>query len=343
MQSQSFTRQFLIVAAIAALLALAWTLSEVLLLVFAAALLAILLRGFARNIERLLPLTPGWSLTLAVVIVLSVVGGAVMLFGVQVGAQVDTLFEALPRAWEAARDRLRDFGPVGAAIDNFGDKVFSDGNMAGRLTGFLSTALGVAADLLLILFGALYFAAQPALYRDGVVVLFPPAQREQVANALNRCGEALWQWLLGQLISMAIVGVLTATALTLLGLPTALALGLFAGLAEFVPVVGPIAAALPALIIALSQSYDMTLWVLAIFIVIQQVEGYVLQPIVQRRMVSLPPALLLFAIVAVAILFGGLGVLLAAPLTVVVFVLVRELYLRGALGEKVKPVVRRKA
>jgi predicted PurR-regulated permease PerM len=342
MRGQSLTRQILILAAIAALLALAWVLWEVVLLAFAAAVLAILLRGFARNIERLLPLTPTWSLVLAVVIVLLVVGGAIMLFGVQVGAQIDTLFDALPRAWDAARERLREFGPIGTWVDSLGDKAFADGNITGRLTGFLSTALGIAADLLLILAGALYFAIQPAMYRDGLVVLFPPAQRAHASDALNRCGDALWQWMLGQLISMAIVGVLTTTALTLIGLPTALALGLFAGLAEFVPVVGPIAAAVPALIIALSQSYEMTLWVLAAFVVIQQVEGYVLQPLVQRRMVSLPPALLLFSIVAMAILFGGLGVVLAAPLTVVLFVLVREVYLRDTLGEKVKPVVPRK-
>ncbi len=136
---------------------------------------------------------------------------------------------------------------------------------------------------------------------------------------------------------MALVALITGIALMALGVPNAIALALFAGLAEFVPIVGPIAAAIPALIIALSQSYELALWVLVVFVVIQHVEGYVIQPLLQRKLVALPPALLLFAIVAFGLIFGPLGVILAAPLTVLVFVLVRELYLREALGDAVQP------
>jgi predicted PurR-regulated permease PerM len=115
--------------------------------------------------------------------------------------------------------------------------------------------------------------------------------------------------------------------------PSALALGLFAGLAEFVPIVGPIVSAVPALIIALSRSYELALWVLLMFVVLQQIEGNLIQPLIQRRMVSLPPALTLFAVVVFGLLFGAIGVLLATPLTVTGFVLVRQLYIADALGD----------
>jgi len=124
-----------------------------------------------------------------------------------------------------------------------------------------------------------------------------------------------------------VVGTLTWAGLKLLKVPSALALGLFAGLAEFVPILGPIAAAIPALIIAFSQDSRLALWVLALFVVIQQLEGNILQPIIQRRMVALPPAVTLFAVLAFAILFGAMGALLAAPLAVVTLVLVQNLYI----------------
>jgi predicted PurR-regulated permease PerM len=119
---------------------------------------------------------------------------------------------------------------------------------------------------------------------------------------------------------------LATVGLMLLGMPSALALGIFAGLAEFVPIVGPVMAAIPALIIAFSLDVTTALWVLGLFVVIQQIEGNIIQPIVQRQMVRIAPAVTLFAILAFGVLFGPLGLLLAAPLTVVVRVLIRDLY-----------------
>jgi predicted PurR-regulated permease PerM len=125
---------------------------------------------------------------------------------------------------------------------------------------------------------------------------------------------------------MLTIGVMATVGLMLLGMPSALALGIFAGLAEFVPIVGPIMAAIPALIIAFSLDVSTALWVLGLFVVIQQIEGNIIQPLVQRQMVRIAPAVTLFAILAFGVLFGALGLLLAAPLTVVVRVLIRDLY-----------------
>jgi predicted PurR-regulated permease PerM len=115
--------------------------------------------------------------------------------------------------------------------------------------------------------------------------------------------------------------------------PAALALALLAGLAEFVPLIGPIVAAIPALLIALSEGVQTALWTLLLYLAVQQVESNLIMPVVQHRVVSLPPAITLFAVVAFGLLFGSLGVLFATPLAVVLFVAVKKLWVSETLGE----------
>nr|MBA2771391.1 AI-2E family transporter [Sphingomonas sp.] len=115
------------------------------------------------------------------------------------------------------------------------------------------------------------------------------------------------------------------------GVPSALVLGLLAGLLEFIPFAGPALAAVPAILLALAVSPDLALWVLLLYIGVQQVEGAVVQPLVQQYAVDLPGVVLLFSLIAFGTLFGALGVLLAAPLAVVTYVLVKRLYVREAL------------
>jgi predicted PurR-regulated permease PerM len=130
---------------------------------------------------------------------------------------------------------------------------------------------------------------------------------------------------------MALIGTLTGLGLWLLGVPSALALGLLAGLLEFVPYVGPIIAAIPAILIAVAIDPQLGLWTVLLYAVIQQVEGYAVQPLLQSWAVEVPGAVLLFALLACGGLFGALGVVFAAPLTVVAYVLIKRLYVREAL------------
>jgi predicted PurR-regulated permease PerM len=129
------------------------------------------------------------------------------------------------------------------------------------------------------------------------------------------------------------VGVLTTLGLWLLGIPSALALGLLAGVLEFVPFLGPILSAVPAVALALGEGMDTMLWVVGLYVAVQQIEGALITPLVQQHTVDLPPALTIFAIVAFGVLFGPLGILLATPLAVVVFVLVKKLWVREVLHE----------
>jgi predicted PurR-regulated permease PerM len=119
----------------------------------------------------------------------------------------------------------------------------------------------------------------------------------------------------------------------MIGLPSPVALGVIAGLADFIPLIGPVIGALPAILIAFSQDGSAVLWTIVAFIAIQQIEGNVIFPLVGGRMVDVPPALALFAVVAGGVLFGTLGMIFGFPLAVVAYVLVKKLYVRETLGE----------
>jgi len=325
---QAFAKKVMIVAGGAVVLLLAWQLVDILLLVFASVLGAVLLRALADVIERPTGLAPAWSLVIAVLLIVTLITVISVLFGATIRDNVNALIEQLPAAWSDIRSQIGEKGWLMSALEHSGQAVLT-GNMVSRISGVLGTAVGIIVNLVLVVFSSLYIAAQPRLYRHGFLRLFPPRDRDRIHAAIARCGTALRAWLFGQAIAMVVVGLLTWSGLAALSVSSALALGLFAGLAEFVPVLGPIIAAMPALVIAFSQDPKLALWVLALFLVIQQIEGNILQPLLQRELVSLPPAVVLFSIVAFAVLFGVMGALLAAPLAIVTLVLVQDLYVNA--------------
>jgi predicted PurR-regulated permease PerM len=146
-------------------------------------------------------------------------------------------------------------------------------------------------------------------------------------------GSALRMWFAGQLAAMLLIGVVSGLAYWWIGLPSPLALGIITGLTNFIPFIGPILGAIPALIFALAIDVETVLWTAGATIAIQQLEGNVVTPLIQRQAVLMPPALALFAIVIFGLLFGLLGVFLAAPLAVALLVLVKKLWVRETLGE----------
>jgi predicted PurR-regulated permease PerM len=144
---------------------------------------------------------------------------------------------------------------------------------------------------------------------------------------------ALQQWLIGQLMAVALVGVIISLGATYLGLPSPLALGLIAGLSEFIPFAGPLLGAVPAVLLALTQGWQQVALTVGLFVFVQLLESNLITPLIQRRMVSLPPVVTLFAILCFGLLFGPLGLLFATPLAVFIFVAVNNLYVRGLLEE----------
>jgi predicted PurR-regulated permease PerM len=208
-------------------------------------------------------------------------------------------------------------------LDSFG--AVDSTESALKLLGAAMSTLGAAANMLLVLVLGIYLAADPGLYRRGVLRLVPSRHRTLASNVLNAAAVALRKWLGGQLVAMLLVGVLTGLGLALLGVPLAFSLAVIAALLEFVPFIGPIVAAIPAVLIAFAHDPSTALYVAVLYLAVQQVEGYVLMPLVQRWAVALPPALSALTVVAFGVLFGLPGVLFAVPLTVVVMALAGEL------------------
>lgn len=308
-------------------------LSHVLLLLFAAILVAVLLRAAADLLERVTPLRGRWSVSLACLLVGAALAAFLWLMGSQIRTQAVLLVEQLPSLMEAAEDWL-GFDDLGEEVRGQLGDMAMDGGVATNVASTSALFLEAAANTLIVLATGVYIALAPGLYRAGLLKLLPQPRQEQADETLEATGRALRLWLLGQLVAMALVGTLTTLGLWLLGIPSALALGVLAGALEFVPFVGPLVSAVPAIALGLAEGPTTALWVIGLYAVIQLVEGNLITPLVQQHAVDLPPPLTIFAILAFGVLFGPLGILLATPLAVVCFVLVKKLWVREVLHEE---------
>jgi predicted PurR-regulated permease PerM len=311
---------------------LIWALADVLLLGFAAVLFAIILRSIAGPIERHTPIRAPWSLVVAGLLVTAAAGSFFYLLGAQVYSQASSVAEKFPDVLSSFGERL--------GVDDLPKRIFEQAEafagrstFAERIVGYTSGVLSALASFVLVIMAGVYFAARPQQYRNGALKLLPKGVQADAGSALENVGNALRLWLLGQIISMTMVGTVTTIGLYVIGVPSALALGVLAGLSEFVPLVGPIVSAVPAVLIALAEGGTMVYWVIGLYIVVQQIESNLIMPLVQRKVVDLPPALTLFSILGFGVLFGPLGLLLGTPLAVAAYVLVKQLYIRDALHQ----------
>lgn len=330
MSDWTFFRRLMIVVAVFVLGMLIWHLSVALLLLFAAVLFALMLDGAAGFIERHSGMGRPYALTLVIVMMLAGFGALLYQFGGLIGEQVNDLAQRLPGAIDNVEQRLQ----LGDVSGKLMEQVQSNsGNLLIQITSAAGFMLNLIGNLLLVVVAAVFIAAQPALYRRGALMLVPREQRELAVETLDTSGAALKQWLLAQLAAMTLVGAMTGIGFWLVGVPAPLALGIVSGLAEFVPIVGPILGALPAVLLAISIDWTTTLWALGVVVVVQQVESNLILPLIQQRLANLPPVVTMFAILAFGLLFGPLGLLLATPLAVLTYVLITKLYIRELLEE----------
>jgi len=213
------------------------------------------------------------------------------------------------------------------------------GQLAGLtryLFGFLSSTISVFAGLVLILVLSIYIGADPDTYHDGLMKLFAKPWRKRAGEVLTAISIALRKWLVTQLIAMVVIGVVSTIVLLILGVNAAVPLGVIAGILEFVPTVGPILSALPAVAMGFVDSPQKALAVIVAYIAIQQMENYLLIPFLMREGVDLPPALTIIAQALMALIFGFLGLLCAVPLLAATMVAVKMLYVQDVVGEPVE-------
>ncbi|HJS76837.1 MAG TPA: AI-2E family transporter [Burkholderiales bacterium] len=326
-----------IAVAVVVILVLLWYAIDVVLLAFVGVLAAILLRAPADWLAQRFGWSEAWSLALvgAVLLGILIAGGA--LFGRGILSQALALVDRIPQIIEGFREELGK-SELGSRLVAFADMsgMFSSGGVQvlGRGLGLIGSTFGVVANVLIVVFFAVFMAAQPRMYVEGALHLVARKKRDRVREVLCEIGRVLRRWLVGQTVLAVCVAILTGAGLVLLGAPFPFALALLAGLMEFVPYIGPFLAAIPAVMVAFANGPELALYVALLFIGVQLVESYVLAPLVQQRAVHLPPGAILFAQVLMGAIVGALGVAVATPLAAAIMVAVGMLYVEDALGDQ---------
>lgn len=309
---------------------------DVLLMAFGGVLFAIFLSTIRDALSRYTGFGKTWSLMIVVaaLLLLMFVGGWLLI--PTITAQISELQKLWPESLENLRERVGK-SPYGSwALEHLPSSAKmlpKPQAVLSRTAGLVSSVMGLTGIVLVIFFVGLTLAAQPNIYRQGLLRLFPPRKRRRAGEVLKEVGSSLQWWLIAKIAAMLIVGLLTWIGLWLLGLKLAATLAVITALLTFVPNFGPIISAVPAVLLGFMQGPTMALWVVALYVSVQLLESYVITPSIQYNALSLPPALLITVQLAISAWVGPLGLALATPLLAMTLVLVRMLYLQDVLHE----------
>ncbi|GBR29735.1 AI-2E family transporter [Gluconobacter kondonii] len=304
-----------------------WLIGDVLAVIFASALVAVVLHGLARMLRRHVPVIPyqGAVALVTVAILVAMIG-----LGWSSGPSISDQFIRLKQALITQSGELRSHlsgstigqmvldhlpSSLGGNAPGTGGLGSLGSGLAGSVTGLLSSVFGILGTLLVVLIAGLYFALSPAVYIDGMIRLVPTQHRPAARELMLTAGSTLWAWTAGQALDMLVVGILSGVGLSLIGVPLALALGVVAGLCNFIPYIGAILGAVPAVLLGLSLGTHEGLFVAILYCVIQFFEGNVLAPLIQRRAVHMPPAMAILSQTVFGSILGAPGLILASPIT----------------------------
>ncbi|MDB5369440.1 MAG: hypothetical protein JWP20_998 [Roseomonas sp.] len=315
------------------LLLLLWLVPDVLLLIFAGVLLAVFLRGGGDLIGLRFGMSGPKRVLLFTLLVVVVFAGLGWMAAAPLAEQMSQLWQQVPRVVQQVTQRLSSYSWGQELLERAKPENLSmpSGGGSGAFA-VLGTTFGALGNFVLLIFLGLYFAMDPGLYRRGIEFLLAPSLRLKASASCEEAGETLRGWLGGQMISMAVVGVLTTLGLWLLGVPLAPLLGLIAALMAFIPNIGPVLAAVPAVLLGLESGLSGALSVIGVYLAVQTVESYLITPYVQKRSVDLPPALTIVVQVAMGTLYGIMGLALATPFAALLLMLTRRLYVEDYLG-----------
>jgi len=311
--------------------------AQTLLVLFGGILFAVFLEGITSWLTRRTRVPRPIVLTVVIVVVLALPVLLGTLIGPSITEQVVELRQRLPESAESVRTVLSESKLGRSVLDSypeFRESIQPGPETLSRVTGFFSTTAGVIASVFVIIFIGIYLAASPGKYVSGLVQLFPMDRRERAREVVVALVNVLRRWLAGRLGSMLAVGVLTLVGLAIADVPLALALSVIAALFTFVPYVGPVIAAVPAILVALVDEPIKVLFVVILYIVVQILENYIITPLIQQRAVSLGPALLITVQILMGVLFGPVALLFATPLAVVAAVAVQAFYIEDVLGDR---------
>lgn len=316
---------------------------DIIMLIIAGIFLGIIFRSSRDLIHQTTRLNNGLSLAIVIIIFLGLFSGSIAFLGPRIAQQADKFYRELPETWNTVKDNISGFGwgrELARENPNFRDffedeasGTGEDHDMTKTILSYLSTSATAAAGFILIFVIAVHIAAEPQLYSEGFVRLFPYKRRKQIVQIMDEISITVQWWLVGQAFSMLILGILTTAGLWLLGVPYSLVLGLLTAMMTFIPNLGPIIAGVPTIIIALTVGVDTAIYTAIFIFVLQCIEGYFLTPKIHQRAISVPPVLIITVQFLLYYMVGFIGVLLAMPLMGCVMVLVKRLYLQDILGD----------
>lgn len=342
MSEAQYARRVLIAAGIGllfvALLLVLGYIAHMLLVIFAGILLAIVVDGAARRLREWTGIPRKIDVFVVVLGTLALLGAVSWYSGPQLAEQFGQLAQRIPEAFQEGRGWLAEQEWGEGLVDRFEDgEAIDAGAVLGGVTGVFASVIGVVVSILVITFLTVYLAYEPGTYRDAVLKLVPAERRDRGREIFADIGAALRLWMIGQLGAMAVVGTLVGLALWIAGFPGSLALGVIAGILTFVPIVGPLLAGIPGVIVGVAEM-GLTGGLIAVIIYTgaEAVESYLATPLFQKSVVRLPPAAVLGAQLVMGVLFGLMGIFLSTPLLVVAIVAVQTLYVEDVLGEEVE-------
>ena len=319
------------VIAVLALAAVLWYAQTAVLLTFAGILLAIVLYGASRWLTEVTGLPRLLMLAVVAIGVLGALVLAILTAGPTLATQIALLAQSIAAGATMLTGELASFVDRTAFLEKI-DLVQLLGNFMsqwGIATGATTVALSVfglfSAGLIVLFFGV-YLAADPHTYVNLVARLAPEEKRQTLIDLLYETGNLLRRWLIGQSITMAAIGGFTFVGLLILGVPIAFVLALFAGLACFLPYLGPIIGAIPIILVAGGESFNLALWALGLYCCVQFLESYLLTPLIQARAVSMPPSAVILNQLVFGAVFGLLGLALATPLAAAATVPLRHVF-----------------
>jgi predicted PurR-regulated permease PerM len=301
---------------------LLWYLRGILVMAFASVLIGIAIVAIAEILERRARLPRGLALALVVLSTIAFVIGAVVLLGYQVADQYDAILAkaevsvrqlagfAQEHAWARAMMARLASAPLDGAT----------ASVAPRLAAVLGTVGQDLAYVAIVIASGIFLAIDPARHTRGLLMLVPASRRERAQVFLSQCGATLRKWLVSRLIVMLVIGALSSVGLGLLGIDGAITLGVTGGLLTFIPLIGALVAAVPAVLVAFAQSPLLALYTALMYWAVHFIEGTFITPYVQDEQVELPPVVTLYSTLIFAAIFGVAGVFFASPLALVAIV-----------------------
>lgn len=307
---------------------------KILLMIFTGALFAILYRGCSFWLGSKLNINPSKLVPVVILFHFGISVLTIVLLAPRISEQITVLSEELPNSLRQLQEQFFDTrvgGVIERNLPEDGDITGGFDNMFQTVVDFFANVLTVIVDILLIFVFALFLSVNPNLYKTGFIRFFPIHRRDKIGEVWDKVNVSLFKWFLGKIVDMTSIFIMTALALWLIDIPLVLTLALIAFVFSFVPNIGPVLSAIPAILIAFTKEPILALYVGLAYLGIQMLESYLITPNIQKRAIKMPPLLLLAFQLIMASFAGVFGLFISTPLLAAIIVIVNCLYIEDTL------------